>query len=219
MLERIANISLESDFRKSRRGNKYSKYKSGLYSGATFDVNDSISFSPASKYLSRANWLLKEFHQSKEGKIIIEFNYAGFAFDVSLDLETLGTINSIVYKISKNGIDNPFEKKISATFKVTIGEGSNGHPLQKGLKGLEQLFYRFNSLELSNELNSYNYELIDTLLEGMYSLLQNDFEYLNNTLLQFLEKQTNKKIGSLTSRFRGATTEITLQKIKPIGLA
>ena len=219
MLERIANISLESDFKKSRRGNTYGKFKRGIYAGATFDINDSISFSPASKYLSRANWLLKEFHQSNEGKIIIEFNYAGFSFDVSLDLETLGSINSIVYKISKNGIDNPFEKKISATFKVTIGKGSNGLPLQKELRGLEQLFYRFNSLELGNELNSYNYELIDTLLEGMYSLLQNDFEYLNNTLLQFLEKQTNKKMGSLTSRFRGSTTEITLQKIKPIGIA
>jgi hypothetical protein len=219
MLERIANISLESDFKKSRRSNKYSKFKSHLYSKAAFDVNDSISFSPASKYLSRANWLLKEFHQSNEGKIIVEFNYAGFSFDVSLDLETLSSINSIVYKISKDRIENRYDKNISAIFKVSIGNASKGLSLQKELKGLEQLFNRFSLLELENELNRYNYELIDTLLEGMYLLLQSDFEYLNNTLLQFLEKQTNKKVGSLTSRFRGATTEITLQKIKPISLA
>lgn len=218
MLERIGNISFETDFNKSKRP-KYGSYKGNLYAGSSFDINDSISFSPASKYLSRANWLLKEYHQSKEGKIIVEFNYDGFCFEVSLDVETLGTINSLVYKISKDGVQNSLEKHVSATFKISIGETSQKLPPQKELRGLEQLFMRFSTLNLNNELNIYNYELIDTLLEGMYSLLQNDFEYLNNTLLQFIEKQTNLKVGSLVSKFRDATTEISLQKIKPFSLA
>ncbi len=217
MLERIGNISFETDFNKSKRL-KYGSYKGNLYAGSSFDINDSISFSPASKYLSRANWLLKEYHQSKEGKIIVEFNYDGFCFEVSLDIETLGTINSLVYKISKDGVQNSLEKNVSATFKISIGETSQKLPPQKELRGLEQLFMRFSTLNLNNELNIYNYELIDTLLEGMYSLLQNDFEYLNNTLLQFIEKQTNLKVGSLVSKFRDVKTEISLQKIKPISL-
>lgn len=217
MLERIGNISFETDFNKSKRS-KYGRYKGNLYAGSSFDINDSISFSPASKYLSRANWLLKEYHQSKEGKIIVEFNYDGFCFEVSLDIETLGTINSLVYKISKDGVQNSLEKNVSATFKISIGETSQKLPPQKELRGLEQLFMRFSTLNLNNELNIYNYELIDTLLEGMYSLLQNDFEYLNNTLLQFIEKQTNLKVGSLVSKFRDTKTEISLQKIKPFSL-
>ena len=218
MLERISNISLEADFNKSRRG-KYGSIKGNLYAGSSFSINDSISFSPASKYLSRANWLLKEFHQSKDGKMVIEFSYDGFSFEVSLDSETLSSIQSIVYKITKDKNQNRFDNNISATFKVSIGESSNRHPLQKELKGLEQLFIRFSSLNINSELNTFNYELINTLLEGMYTLLQNDFEYLNNTLLQFLEKQTNLKVGTLVSRFHGASTEISLQKIKPNILA
>ncbi len=215
MLERIGNISFESDFNKSKR-RKYGSYKGNLYAGSSFDINDSISFSPASKYLSQANWLLKEYHQSNEGKIIVEFNYDGFCFEVSLDIETLGTINSIVYKISKDDVQNLIEKQVSATFKISIGESPQKPPLQKELRGLEQLFIRFATLNLNNELNIYNYELIDTLLEGMYSSVQNDFEYLNNTLLQFIEKQTNMKVGSLVGKFRHASTEISIQKIKPL---
>lgn len=218
MLERIGNISSETDFNKSKR-RKFSSYKGNMYANTSFDINDSYSFSPASKYLSRANWLLKEYHQSKEGKIIVEFSYYEFYFEVSLDVETLSTINSLVYKISKDGVQNSQEKNISATFKVSIGESPQNLPLQKELRGLEQLFVRFATLNLNNELNIYNYELIDTLLEGMYSLLQNDFEYLNNTLLQFIEKQTNKKTGSLIAKFRSELTEISLQKIKPFSLA
>ena len=75
MLERIGNISLEVDFNKSRKG-KYSSFKGGLYDNSTFDINDSISFSPASKFLSRANWILKEFHHSADDKIIVEFDDA-----------------------------------------------------------------------------------------------------------------------------------------------
>lgn len=215
MLERIGNISFETDFNKSKP-RRYSSYKGNLYADASFDINDSISFSPASKYLSRANWLLKEYHQSNEGKIIVEFNYDGFCFEVSLDMETLGTINSLVYKISKDEVQNLLEKRVSATFKISIGESSQKSPIQKELKGLEQLFVRFSTLNLNNELNIYNYELIDTLLEGMYSLLQNDFEYLNSTLLQFIEKQTNRKVGSLISKFHNASTKISLQKLNHI---
>ena len=218
MLERTGNISFETDFNKSKQ-RKYGSYKGNLYTGSSFDINDSISFSPASKYLSRANWLLKEYHQSNEGKIIVEFNYDGFCFEVSLDIETLGTINSLVYKISKDGVQKSLENHVSATFKISIGEGSQKLPLQKELRRLEQLFGRFLTLNLNNELNIYNYELIDTLLEGMYSLLQNDFEYLNNTLLQFIEKQTNMKVGSLVAKFHNTSTEISLQKIKPFSLA
>ncbi|MCF6269669.1 MAG: hypothetical protein L3J41_08165 [Melioribacteraceae bacterium] len=217
MLERIGNISFENDFSKSKR-RKYGSYKGNLYAGSSFDINDSISFSPASKYLSRANWLLKEYHQSNEGKINLEFNYHGFSFEVSFDLETLGTINSLVYKISKDVVQNLQEKNVSATFKISIGKSSQKLPLQKELRGLEQLFARFATLNLNNELNIYNYELIETLLEGMYSLLQNDFEYLNSTLLQFIEKQTNMRVGSLVAKFHNVSTEISLQKIKPFSL-
>jgi len=218
MLERIGNISFEASFKKSKQ-RKFGSYKGNLYSGSSFDINDSISFSPASKYLSRANWLLKEYHQSNEGKIIVEFNYFGFSFEVSLDLETLGTINSLVYKISQDDNQNAFVKHIAATFKISIGESSDKLPIQKELRGLEQLFIRLGTLNLNSELNIYNYELIDTLLDGMYSSLQNDFEYLNFTLLQFIEKQTNMKVGSLNSKFHNSSTEISIQKIKPISLA
>lgn len=217
MLERIGNISLESDLNKSNR-RKYGKYKGNLYAGSSFDINDSISFSPASKYLSRANWILKDYHQSNEGKIIVEFNYNGFSFEVSLDIETLSSINSLVYKISRDGCQYLTSGEVIATFKVTIGDSSQSLPLQKELKGLEQLFIRLSSLSLSSELNIYNYELIDAFLEGINSLLENDFEYLNSTLLQFIEKQTNKKVGSLTGKFRNSLTEISIQKIKPIKL-
>ena len=216
MLERISNISLDADFKKSKK-RRYSNFKGGIYSRPSFNIedNDSISFSPASKYLSKANWLLKEFHQSSEDKVVVEFIYRGFYFEVSLDLQRISSIETIMFVVHKDNLIFPNKNSIVASFKVTLGDSTTSQPIQKELRGLEQLFQRFSSLDLKSELNIYNYELIDTLLEGIYSLLQSDFAYLNNVLLNFLEKQTNKKFKSLFDKNKGTSTQLNLLKIKP----
>jgi len=104
--------------------------------------------------------------------------------------------------------------QIIATIRAHIGEGNDSMPLQRELKGLNQLFQRFFSLNLKNELNIYNYELIDTLLDGIYSTLQNDFSYLNGILINFLEKQTDIKLNILLNKNK-RTTDLNLLKIKP----
>ncbi len=216
MLERISNISLDADFKKSKKG-RYSSFKGGIYSRPPFNLedNDSISFSPASKYLSKANWLLKEFNQSSEDKVVVEFIYRGFNFEVSLDLQRISSIETIMFVVHKDNSMLSDNNSIVAMFKVSLGDCTISQPIQKELRGLEQLFQRFTSLELKSELNIYNYELIDTLLEGIYSLLQSDFTYLNNVLLKFLEKQTNKKFKCLFDKKKGTSTQLNLVKIKP----
>lgn len=211
MLERISNISLETDFKKSKKG-KYSHFKGGLYANNKFEINDSISFSPASKYLSRSNWILKEFHQSSDESVVVEFIYSGFFFEVSVNLQRINEIEAVTYIIRKDSSISTEYNPIITTLRVSVKENNNSFPPQKELKGLVQLFQRFSSLNLKSELNIYNYELIDTLLEGIYSSLQSDFAYLNNVLFNFLEKQTNKKIIPLLKK---GTTELNLQKISP----
>ncbi|MBU0472788.1 MAG: hypothetical protein KKF62_01355 [Bacteroidetes bacterium] len=213
MLERIGNVSLEVDFNKSKKG-KYSHSKGGIYENASFNINDSISFSPASKYLSRANWLLKEFQHSSEDKVIVEFIYGGFYFEVHLDLKSINSLETISYTIRKDDSIRVEINPIIASLKIVIGTANESMPLQKELKGLGQLFNRFTSLDLKNELNIYNYELIDTLLDGIYSSLQSDFTYLNNILFNFLEKQTNRKLNVMLNKNKNAT-ELNLIKIRP----
>jgi len=213
MLERIGNISLEIDFQKSKRG-KYSQTKGGIFENTTFKANDSISFSPASKYLSRANWLLKEFNHSAEDKVLIEFIYGGYYFEVNLDIKNINLMETINYSIRRENHLNLEISQIIATIRTYIGEGNDSMPLQRELKGLDHLFQRFSSLNLKNELNIYNYELIDTLLDGIYTTLQNDFTYLNGILINFLEKQTNRKLNNLLNKNK-RTTELNLLKIKP----
>lgn len=214
MLERISNISLDTDFKKSKKG-RYSQFKGELFSNSAFDVNDSISFSSASKYLSRAGWLLKEFKQTAGDKVVVEFNYYGFHFEVSLDLERINNIETVIYSIKKDGILVSPAKLIQTSFKITIGGFDINYPMQKELKGLDQLFQRFETLELNNELNLFNYELIDTLLDGFYTSLQSDFTYLNIVLFHFLEKQTNRKFDVLFNKNKDANTRINILKIRP----
>ncbi len=213
MLDRIGNISLEVDFNKSRKG-KYSSFKGGLYDNSTFDINDSISFSPASKFLSRANWILKEFHHSADDKIIVEFIYGGFYFEANLDIQSVSSMETINYIIRKEESFRLENNPTIATLRIATGSVNEAMPLQKELKGLFQLFQRFSALDLKSELNIYNYELIDTLLDGIYSSLQSDFAYLNNILINFLEKQTDKKLNVLLNKVK-KSTEVNLLKIKP----
>lgn len=214
MLERISNISLEVDFKKSGK-KKYSSFKGRAYTKALFDVDDTISFSPASKYLVRAKWVLKDFNQSADDTILLGFFYCGYNFEVSLNLKRASSIETIVYVISRDNSLFSEEDVVIATLKTTLGGGSISLLSQKELSGLDLLFQRFNSLDLRSELNTFNHELIDTLLEGIYTLLQNDFSYLNYVLLNFLEKQTNIKLGCLLERNKRAKTELSLLKIKP----
>ncbi len=214
MLERISNISLEVDFKKSSK-RKYSNFKGRADTKAFFDVDDSISFSPASKYLSRANWVLKDFNQSADDLVLIEFYYCGYNFEVSLNLKRASSIETVAYVISQDNSLFSEEASVVATLKSTVGGGSVSSLSQKELSGLDLLFQRLASLDLRSELNAFNHELIDTLLEGIYPLLQNDFTYLNYVLLNFLEKQTNIKLGCLLERNKRARTELSLLKIKP----
>ena len=202
MLEKIGNISLDSDLRKSKKGLIREKYQRGIIH-STKGINDSISFSPASKYLTKANWILKDFKQYAEEKIILEFSYSGFDFEVS-------------YKISQSDSSLGINQIVLAVFRVDVRNDISDTILKNNLNVLEQLFKRFRSLELSNELNIYNYELINTLMDGMYEGLKVEFEYLNNILLSFLEKITNKKIFETLSKLERNVIELNLQQVKPL---
>lgn len=215
MLEKIGNISLDSDLRKSKKGLIREKYQRGIIH-STKGINDSISFSPASKYLTKANWILKDFKQSAEEKIILEFSYSGFDFEVSLDLQTVKNLKSINYKISQSDSSLGINQIVLAVFRVDVRNDISDTILKNNLNVLEQLFKRFRSLELSNELNIYNYELINTLMDGMYEGLKVEFEYLNNILLSFLEKITNKKIFETLSKLERNVIELNLQQVKPL---
>ncbi|MCK5087364.1 MAG: hypothetical protein KAQ90_07585 [Melioribacteraceae bacterium] len=215
MLEKIGNISLDSDLRKSKKGLNREKYQRGIIH-STKGINDSISFSPASKYLTKANWILKDFKQSAEEKIILEFSYSGFDFEVSLDLQTVKNLKSINYKISQSDSSLGINQIVLAVFRVDVRNDISDTILKNNLNVLEQLFKRFRSLELSNELNIYNYELINTLMDGMYEGLKVEFEYLNNILLSFLEKITNKKIFETLSKLERNVIELNLQQVKPL---
>ena len=125
-------------------------------------------------------------------------------------------LKSINYKISQSDSSLGINQIVLAVFRVDVRNDISDTILKNNLNVLEQLFKRFRSLELSNELNIYNYELINTLMDGMYEGLKVEFEYLNNILLSFLEKITNKKIFETLSKLERNVIELNLQQVKPL---
>ncbi len=213
MLDRIGNISLDTNLKKSK-ANKLAveKYKKSIVASSG-NINDKISFSSASKYLSRAKWNLREIDQSSKERVSIDFNFSGFEFQSTIDLTSLKTVNHINYKVSKIVNDS---KSIMAIFKVNIADLDQSENHYESFKYLGYLFKRFEGLDIKSELNSFNYEMMDALMDDLKSGLCKEFDYINYTFLLFAEKLTGNRIIAQIKPNVQKQSNVVIQRIKPL---
>lgn len=196
MLERIVNIAPGSDYKnasgKTNRYHRTSQFLSELHSS----VNDSISLSPATAFLSSVNWKLKKFQNEKE-KYVITFDFDDFEFTAHIGQPDLVVTHSMEYHVKK------IMERVTSRFMISVHFNTphfaklNDHIEVK--TNLPYLTGFVNELVDLNDL-SYLVKADSTEVKKIFfekeESIRSEFDYLNNCMVSFLEKYLSMRYYS-----------------------
>ena len=213
ILEKINNISTKSDYSQAVRTSNFGTILSSTYTRKV-DPHDSVDISPAFKFLNSVNWKLNEFKHIVDEKLFLGFTLSDIEFHTIIDLvnfENLDALNYNVIKISKN--NNP-PGKIITDLSVKIEQINYfKDPVLINFSALNILFQRIFKLNIYREILREEKYFFDDLLEGIYSGIEEEFIYLNNHVLIFLDKLMGQRVGKNNSSQKDYGETVVVKKI------
>ncbi len=194
MLNKIINISPGSDF---NHPNKFGKNGRSFYHNSVNEYNnkDSVNLSPAILYISRLNWHLKQIKNSSNDSIFIAFEIADLLFETTVEVGNLKSPEYLNYKIIKEKSRYDISKKFMAEITADI-QKSNGSEIADVIKfnGLNTLFDRIFMLDVESEISLRDSISLNNLFEGIEMKVEEEFNYINNNLIIFVEKLLEVKL-------------------------
>ncbi|MFZ6031806.1 MAG: hypothetical protein ACOYVE_00715 [Melioribacter sp.] len=192
MLERIVNISPNTDYKKSNGNHKFNR-KNNPYAFSSITNNDSVSISPATALLSSYGWKLNSFN-SGDDKIEISFEYEDFLFVASLELIELSKYQHINYRVSKSVNNYSAEVTITIGVSAPVAEENRINDSSRKMDKLKAFFEHIREVTLSKPNFITDILTLDTLYADYKNELKEEFFYLNHCLMKFLETYLSKKI-------------------------
>jgi hypothetical protein len=155
--------------------------------------SDSASFSPAMELLKILDWDTYKMEYPAKNKLVLTFSIEGLEFHTSFNTDTLNTLSVLNYEIYNRAITGDcsvfFRNKFSSS-------DISDHPTKRKLVGLHQLFVRIAvyEKEISGDvLNEYSF--IKNLLSDNAHNINSDFSFINNSLINFLNKLLKSNIN------------------------
>lgn len=213
MLEKIVNISPNSDYKKSTGNTKYYK-KVNSYTYASNSINDSILISPATALLSTYGWKLKKFNQQSD-KIHIIFELDDFEFDTTIHINELSKNKIIEYKIKKDIQGYAAEIVVIVTLSAPIKLDLENN-LEKDLNALKEFFEQFKSLSVKKPNVITDQNTIDSLSREFVGTIEKEINYINNCMIKFLDKYISIKLNFhhiQDGEFRGEQNGLIIKSI------
>jgi hypothetical protein len=193
MLNKISNISSSTEgFTKS--GNLSASQRSALtaYSGS-HQVTDSIIYSSALTFLSKLRWRLKKMLHNKNGIVEISFDFDNFEFLTSVDVKNKQVINFIDYSVINLQNKTNDDQKLSLSLATKPYDIKNGIVINTfKLIQIPILFERLYMLKIDKVFSNTDTDLLDRLLDGIYSDLVIEFNEITNRFIVFVEKLTGE---------------------------
>lgn len=215
MLAKIINITPGSGFKNSTKSPEVMKYIKGSKS-AFFSIHDSVNFSPAIQFLTRIEWQLKELNQAANEKLLITFSISELEFRVMIDLSVMNKLSFITYEIQKNKFDSDNKKNLIVLTSILSNILYDENNVSIHLDALNRLFDRFEKLNISNELNGVDIETMSYLVDDLTIQLQSEFEYINKSLLVFIDKLTGHRVNPQSQTNAKRESGIIIEKMKSI---
>jgi|GEM_PF-2497839 len=212
MLEKVVNISPNSDYKKSTGSPKYYK-KINSYTYSSNPINDSAWISPATALLAAYGWKLKKINQESD-KVHIIFELDGFEFDTTVDINQLGKFRNIEYKIKKDVLGFAAEIVVIVTLIAPVHFNMNDSDFDKTLNSLNEFFEQFKSLSVKKPNIITDQYTIDSLTSDFIDSLNKEFNYINECMMKFLIKYASLKIHhSQNDEIRGEQDGILIKSI------
>lgn len=191
MLEKVVNISPNSDYKKSTGNPKYYK-KVNSYNYTPAAINDTVLISPATALLSTFGWKLKKLSKEPE-KVQIIFELDDFEFDTTVQTSDLYKNQKIEYRIKKNIHGFAAEIVVIVTLSAPVNLELNENDYEKSLNALNNFFEQFKSLSVKKPNIITDQYTIDSITYDFKSSLTKEFNFINSCLIKFLEKYISLK--------------------------
>lgn len=190
MLEKVINITPGSDYKKSAGSPKYYK-KLSSYGYHQVSTNDSISISPATSLLASLGWKLKKFNNESE-KLELIFELNEFEFETTIFFGELNQTSKFDYKVKKNINGFAAELSVSVTLSAPIHHKSNITAYSQFL-ALTKFFEQFKELSVKKPNLITDKYVIDSMVYDYRNAITQEFDYINQSILRFLEKYISFK--------------------------
>lgn len=212
MLEKVVNISPNSDYKKSAGSPKYYK-KVNSYTYSSNPINDTALISPATALLAAYGWKLKKINQEAD-KVHIIFELDGFEFDTTVELNQLNKFRNIEYKIKKDVLGFAAEIVVVVILIAPIKFNMHESDFDKTLNSLTEFFEQFKSQSVKKPNVITDQYTIDSLVSDFIDSLNKEFNYINDCLIKFLDKYASLKIHHLQNgESRGEQDGILIKSI------
>jgi hypothetical protein len=193
MLEKIVNINAGSDYKNSTKPGKYSV--AGRYlSDYQTQANDSVTISPASSFIAKIHWRLKQVKKDVN-KVEITFDFDNFEFHTVISPTELILNPCFNYHIKKNLNELMVKGELNLTISSAIGNVSHEFEIKDKLSVLSNFVEE--TLMIGGDkylLNESDYS-VSKIFYALVTGLKPEFEYLNNCLIIFFEKLMTSKIN------------------------
>jgi hypothetical protein len=193
MLEKIVNINAGSDYKNSTKPGKYSV--AGRYlSDYQTQANDSVTISPASSFIAKIHWRLKQVKKDVN-KVEITFDFDNFEFHTIISPTELIQNPCFNYHIKKNLNELMIKGELNLTISSAIGNVSHEFEIKDKLPVLSNFVEE--TLMIGGDkylLNESDYS-VSKIFYALVTELKPEFEYLNNCLIIFFEKLMTSKIN------------------------
>jgi hypothetical protein len=160
-------------------------------------TKDSIKFSPAAHFLARINWRLKDLAFDHDGgKLLIAFSTGGYDINTEVDFLNFHIAVRQFYEITGGTVLK--NKIVKARIRISAAKKSKPPQDEKAIlsfPGLDELFKRIYSLELSGEIDKYYSSALPELMDGIGETLVAEFEYINGALFTLIDRISPGKIA------------------------
>lgn len=213
MLDKILNITPGSDFNQSpvKKG-KGDYFLSRI--AAHSDVHDSLSYSPAWRYITQLNWRINGAKLLKDNKFYISFIVGETEFNTLLDLNDLSSSSVFVYEITRKKVINNNETGVLIELEKKTYSVADAGVIYE-LKNLNRLFERVWNMDLKHELSDKEMYL-NSLLEDNIKGISAEINFITVSLVSFVEKLLNKTFSHALLKGQKTVQEINIKKIKSL---
>jgi hypothetical protein len=214
MLNKIDNISPGSEYSKASRPLGFSANLASAYVRQSF-IHDSVNISPALQFLNLVHWRLKEFKHIAKEKLFLNFILSDIEFQTTIDLVSIEGADDINYHIIKEGKESDFNNNIVSNLSVKIQNVQyDKEEVLINLSALNVFFQRFFNQRIYRELTQSDKYIIDELMSGISTGVNEELKYVNNHLFIFLEKLEDIRIDKKDRKNINQSEIVTVKSIK-----
>jgi len=213
MLDKILNITPGSDFNQSHLKKGKTKLLFHRISGYS-ETHDSLSYSPAWRYIAQLNWRINAVKLLKDNKLYISFEVAETEFNTLLNLDDINCSGTYVYEITRRKRSGDSENAVLIMLEKKTYNINDVNVIYE-LKNLNRLFERVWNLDLRQEISDEEMSL-NTLLEDIADDISEELNFITVSLIGFIEKLLNKTFSHAFVQGSGPVKEINIKKIKSL---